>query len=118
MTSENIFPNSNRWGCNIQKLIVEHEILREIFEEFICLEGTTVENELWKSNAIIKLMDASNMIHDKQFIEEGLKEILSLCRFKEDGHLIDQYESGSAPINTLSEPDKRIVNSILKAEFI
>jgi len=118
MTSENDFSNNTGLGCTTQKLIVKHEILREIFEEFIHLDENAFDDEMWKSNAIIKLMDASNVIHDKKFIEEGLKEILSLCSFKENGHLIDPYESGSDPINTLSEPDKRIVNSILKAEFI
>jgi hypothetical protein len=62
-------------------------------------------------------MDASNMIHDTHFIEEGLKEILNLCKFKEGGLLIDPYESGSDPLNTLSEPDRRTANSILRAEF-
>ncbi len=118
MTSENDFSNGNRLGCNTQKLIVKHEILREIFEEFIHLDGNTIDDEMWKSNAIIKLMEASNLIHDKHFVEEGLKEILSLCKFKEGGFLFDPYESGSDPISTLSEPDRKIVNSILKAEFI
>ncbi|MHA1913368.1 MAG: hypothetical protein ACW986_12920 [Promethearchaeota archaeon] len=98
-------------------MTVKTEILREIFENFICLEENFIENEMWKSQAIIKLMDASNVIHDKQLFEAGLMEILSLCRFKDGGHLTDSYESESCSINNLSESDKNMVNSILKEEF-
>ena len=101
----------------ILKLITETEIFHDILEEFTCLEEDFNENEIWKSNAIIKLMQGSNKIPDKQIIEEGLKIVLSLCRFRECGYLVDSYESESYLINNLIEPDKSMIYSILKTEF-
>lgn len=76
------------------------------------------ENELWKYHSIIKLMRASDAFIDRQIVEEGLKIIILLCRFKECGDLIDSYESESCSINELAELEKTLLGSILKAEFI
>lgn len=98
-------------------MISETEFFHEIFEDFVFLEETLHDNEIWKSNSIIKLMNVSQEIEDKQIIAEGLKTILNLCKFRECGELIDLYESESYSINSLTKPDKYLVKSILKAEF-
>ena len=51
-------------------------------------------------------------------IEEGLKIILQISNFKEQGYFFDSYESESYSSNTLLRPDKIIMESILKEEFI
>ena len=98
-------------------MITETEIFHDIFEEFVCLEETFHDNEIWKSNSIIKLMKASHEIENKHIITEGLKMILILCNFRECGALINFFESGSYPICDLNEPDRFLLDSILKAEF-
>ncbi|MFX1374287.1 MAG: hypothetical protein ACFFA0_00605 [Promethearchaeota archaeon] len=98
-------------------MISETKFFHEIFEEFVCSEETFHDSEIWKSNSIIKLMQASNEIEDKQVITEGLNMIINLCKFRECGELIDFYESGSYHINDLDGPDKYLADSILKAEF-
>jgi hypothetical protein len=99
-------------------LISEIKFFHEIFEDFVCLEETLDDNEIWKSNSIIKLMNASDEFEDKHLIAEGLKMILNLCKFRECGALIDFYESESYSISDLNEPDKFLLDSILRAEFI
>jgi len=99
-------------------LTIEIEFFNEIFEEFICSEDDIQDNEIWKSNSIIKLMKASNGIENKCVLEDGLKIILNLCKFRECGHLHDPYKSESYSINAIMEPDKIILDSILRAEFI
>ena len=99
-------------------MISETKFFHEIFEEFVSLEETLNDNEIWKSNSILKLMNASDEFEDKNLIAEGLKMILSLCKFRERGELIDSYESDSSPIGSLNESDKYTLDSILKAEFI
>ena len=99
-------------------LTTEIEFFNEIFEEFICSEDNIQDNEIWKSNSIIKLMRASNGIENKCVLEDGLKIILNLCKFRERGHLHDPYKSESYSINVIMEPDKIILDSILRAEFI
>jgi len=98
-------------------LISEVEFFTEIFEDFLCLDNRLYENDLWKYHAIIKLMQASDAFIDRQFVEEGLKIIINLCKFKECGDLLDSYESESYPINDLAESEKTLLGSILKAEF-
>jgi hypothetical protein len=98
-------------------MISEVEFFHDIFEDFVCLEETIQDNEIWRSSSIIKLMKASHEIEDKQIITEGLKMILHLCKFRECGELIDFYEAGSYSINNLTRPDKYLVDSILRAEF-
>ena len=99
-------------------MTTEIEFFNEIFEEFICSEDNIQDNEIWKSNSIIKLMRASNGIENKCVLEDGLKIILNLCKFRERGHLHDPYKSESYSINVIMEPDKIILDSILRAEFI
>ena len=99
-------------------MTAEIEFFNEIFEEFICSEDNIQDNEIWKSNSIIKLMRASNGIENKCVLEDGLKIILNLCKFRERGHLHDPYKSESYSINVIMEPDKIILDSILRAEFI
>ena len=98
-------------------MITETEFFHEIFEEFLGLDNEIYEDEFWKSKSIIKLMHISGEIEDKQIIEEGLKIILSLCKFKECGNLIDSYESESYSAKDLIKPEKEILNTILIAEF-
>jgi hypothetical protein len=93
------------------------EFFHEIFEEFVCLEETIHDNEIWRSNSIIKLMNASRELEDQQVVTEGLKMILNLCKFRECGALIDFYESGSYDTSELKTSDKNLLDSILKAEF-
>jgi hypothetical protein len=93
------------------------EFFHEIFEEFVCLEETLHDNEIWRSNSIIKLMNASRELEDQQVVTDGLKMILNLCKFRECGALIDFYESGSYDITGLNNPEKLELTSILKAEF-
>ncbi len=100
------------------KLISETEFFNEIFEDFICIENEVHENELWKSNSIIRLMQISCEIEDTKIIEDGLKIILDLSKFQEGGSLVDSYESESYSLNELIEPEKKILESILKTEFI
>jgi hypothetical protein len=99
-------------------LTTEIELFNEIFEEFICLEDNIQDNDIWKSNSIIKLMRASNGIENKRILEDGLKIILNLCKFRECDYLQDSYKSESYLVNDLMEPDKIILESILRAEFI
>ena len=98
-------------------MISEIEFFHDIFEEFVCLEETLHDNDIWKSSSIIKLMNLSHEFEDKQMIAEGLKMILNLCKFREYGELIDFYDSKSYPVNDLTGPDKSLLDSILKAEF-
>lgn len=98
-------------------MISEVKFFHEIFKEFVCLEETLHDNEIWKSNSIIKLLKASHEIEDKHIITEGLKMILNLCKFRETGELFDFYESESYPIDELNKQDKFLVDSILRAEF-
>jgi len=98
-------------------MIAEVEFFTEIFEEFLGMNNYFYENELWKSQSIIKLMHASDEFEDKKIVEEGLKIIINLCRFKECGALLDSYERESYPINELPESEKTLLGSILKAEF-
>ena len=100
------------------KLITETEFFNEIFEEFVCEDENFSDHELWKSNSIIKLMKVSSKIEDKRIIEVGLNIILSLCKFREYGNLIDSYELESYSIEDLKEPDNALLQSILLAEFI
>jgi len=99
-------------------LTTEIEFFNEIFEEFVCSEDIVQDNEIWKSNSIIKLMRASDGIENKCILQEGLKIIINLCKFRERGYLHDPYKSESYSINDLIEPDKLILDSILRAEFI
>ncbi|MFW9942024.1 MAG: hypothetical protein ACFFFT_13355 [Candidatus Thorarchaeota archaeon] len=99
-------------------MISETKFFHDIFEEFVSLEETLNDNEIWKSNSIIKLMNASDMFEDKHFIAEGLKMILNLCKFRECGALIDFYKLGSYSVSELNETDKYILDSVLRAEFI
>jgi hypothetical protein len=99
------------------KLISEVEFFTEIFEDFLTLDNNVYENELWRSNSIIKLMNALNEVTCKEIIEEGLKIIINLSKFKECGALWDTYEFNSYPINELMESEKTLLESILKAEF-
>ncbi len=96
----------------------EVEFFHEIFEDFVCLDNKFYEDELWKYNSIIKLMQASDDFENKSFIEEGLNIIINLCQFKECGDLLDSYEVKSYEINDLKESEKTLLESILKAEFI
>jgi len=98
-------------------MIAEVEFFTEIFEEFLGIDNQIYENELWKAHSIIKLMHTSDEFVDKEIVEEGLKIIINLCRFKECGDLLDSYEQESHPINQLIESEKTLLNSILKAEF-
>jgi hypothetical protein len=99
-------------------LTTEIEFFNEIFEEFVCSEDLIKDNEIWKSNSIIKLMKASNGAENKCVLEDGLKIILNLCKFRENGYLQDSYKSESYSVNDLMEPDKILLESILRAEFI
>lgn len=99
-------------------MISETEFFHEIFEDFLCVENKVYENELWKSNSIIRLMQISWEIKDPKIIEDGLKIILNLSNFQQCGSLIDDYESESYSKDDLTEPDKKIFKSILEAEFI
>lgn len=98
-------------------MISETEFFHKIFEEFVCLEETLHDNEIWKSNSIIQLMKASHEIDNKHLITEGLKMILNLCKFRENGELIDFYESESYSVDELGRSDKYILDSLLRAEF-
>ena len=62
-------------------------------------------------------MEASDDFEDINLVEEGLKIIINLSRFKECGALSDFYEIGSQNISDLTEPEKNLLGSILKAEF-
>jgi hypothetical protein len=99
-------------------LTTEIDFFDEIFEEFICLEDIIQDNEIWKSNSIIKLMKALEDIKNKCVLEEGLKIILNLCQFKENGFLYDSFELNSYSIKDVMEQDKVILDPILRAEFI
>ncbi|MFX1418536.1 MAG: hypothetical protein ACFE9N_06420 [Promethearchaeota archaeon] len=99
-------------------MISEVEFFTEIFEDFLCLDGNFYENELWTANSIIKLMHTFNEFEDKNIVEEGLKIIVNLSRFKECGALFDYYEKESLSINDLAVTEKTLLGSILKAEFI
>ena len=63
-------------------------------------------------------MQLSYEIEDTKIIEDGLKIILNLSKFQEGGRLVDSYESESYSLNDLIESEKKILVSILKAEFI
>ncbi len=99
-------------------MISEVEFFNEIFEDFLCRDNQVHENELWKSHSIIKLMQNSVEFEDKNIVEEGLKIIINLCKFKDCGDLLDSYEQESYPVNQLVESEKILLNSILQAEFI
>ena len=99
-------------------MTTEIEFFNDIFEEFVCSEEDVQDNELWKSNSIIKLMKASDEIKNKRILEEGLKIILNLCKHRESGYLHDSYQSESYSFNDIIEPDKTLLNSVLRAEFI
>ena len=62
-------------------------------------------------------MHTSDEFEDKNLVEEGLKIIINLCRFKECGELLDFYETNSQSVNELPESEKTLLGSILKAEF-
>lgn len=99
-------------------MISEVEFFTEIFEDFLGLDNNFHENELWKFYSIIKLMQVSDELDDKKIIQEGLNIIVNLCKFKECGELLDSYEIESDSISELAEPEKTLLGSILKAEFI
>jgi len=98
-------------------LISDIEFFTDIFEDFLGLDNNFYENELWKSHSIIKLMHVSYKLEDTKILEEGLKIIVNLCRFKECGDLLDSYELESHSISELAEAEKNLLGSILKAEF-
>ena len=99
-------------------MIAEVEFFTEIFEKFLGMDNKFYENELWRSHSLIKLMQAADEFEDQKLVEEGLKIIINLCRFKECGELLDSYEIESQSINELPESEKTLLNSILKEEFI
>ena len=99
-------------------MIAEVEFFTEIFEEFLGMDNNVYENELWKSHSIIKLMHASHEFEDQKIVEEGLKIIINLCKFKECGKLLDSYELESQSINELPKTEKKLFGSILREEFI
>ncbi|KKN41781.1 hypothetical protein LCGC14_0719890 [marine sediment metagenome] len=99
-------------------MISETSFFTEIFEDFVGSDNQFQENEKWKSNSIIKLMQVSNGVENKKIIEEGLKIILNLCRFKDCGCLLDSYERESYSTNALLKPDRELFETILKAEFM
>ena len=96
----------------------EVEFFHEIFEDFLRLDKKFYEDELWKYNSIIKLMHVSDDFENKALIEEGLKVIIDLCKFKECGDLRDFYDVESYSVDELAELEKTLLKSILKAEFI
>jgi len=95
-------------------MITDVEFFNDIFEDFIDIGEDLHDNEIWRSNSIIKLMKE---LDNREVIEEGLKVILKLCTFKKDGYLFDLFESESYSSNTLLGPDKILMESILKQEF-
>ncbi|MHA2039290.1 MAG: hypothetical protein ACXACX_23080 [Candidatus Hodarchaeales archaeon] len=99
-------------------MTAEIEFFNEIFEDFVCSEDSINDSEIWKSNSIIKLMSALDRIESKYILEEGLKIILILCKFRKCGNLHDPYKSESYSINDIMEQDKYVLDSILRAEFI
>ncbi len=99
-------------------MTAEIEFFNEIFEEFVCSEEDVQDNEIWKSTSIIKLMKASIGEENKSVLEDGLKIILNLCKFRDCGYLQDSYKSESYSVDELIESDKNKLDSILKAEFI
>lgn len=99
-------------------MIAEVEFFTEIFEEFLGMDNKFYENELWRSHSLIKLMQAADDFEDQKLVAEGLKIIITLCRFKECGDLLDSYEIESQSIKELPESEKTLLGSILKAEFI
>lgn len=99
-------------------MLSETEFFNDIFENFPYQYNHKYENDLWKANSIIKLMQNSDEFIDKSIVEEGLKIIINLCKFNECGDLLDLYELESYPIDQLIEPEKNLIESILKAEFI
>ena len=98
-------------------MISEVEFFTEILEDFLCVDNHFYENDLWKYHSIIKLMNASDDFGNKEIIEEGLKVIINLYRFKDCGDLLDSYEKESHSISELVESEKTLLGSILKAEF-
>ncbi len=99
----------------ILKMLSETKFFNEIFEDFISLGENLHDNEIWRSNSILKLMTEMD---NNVIIEEGLKIILQISNFKEHGYLFDSYESESFSSGTLIGPDKILMESILKEEFI
>ncbi|MHA2182367.1 MAG: hypothetical protein ACXAAH_13190 [Promethearchaeota archaeon] len=99
-------------------MTTEIEFFNEIFEDFVCSENIIQDQEIWKSNSIIKLMRGVNGIENTCILEEGLKIILDLCKFRERGYLHDPYKSESYSFNESMEPEKNLLVSILRAEFI
>ena len=47
-------------------MLAEVEFFTEIFEEFLGMDNHLYENELWKANSIIKLMNASDEYADNR----------------------------------------------------
>ncbi|MFX1596938.1 MAG: hypothetical protein ACFFBK_12845, partial [Promethearchaeota archaeon] len=86
----------------------EVEFFHEIFEDFLHLDNKFYEDELWKYNSIIKLMQASDDHENKSLIEEGLNIIINLCQFKECGSLMDNYDVESYSIDELAESEKTL----------
>ncbi|HEC37906.1 hypothetical protein LCGC14_0574360 [marine sediment metagenome] len=95
-------------------MITDVEFFYEIFEDFIDIGENPHDNEIWRSNSIIKLMKEMDK---KEFIEEGLNAILKLCTIKKDCCLFDLLGSESYSPNTLLGPDRILLKSILKEEF-
>ncbi len=98
-------------------MITEIEFFTEILEDFVCIGKIVKENELWRSNSIIKLMQISHEMENQEIVEDGLKIILNLSELKKCGELLDSYEKDSFPITELIEPEKKLLLSILKLEF-
>ena len=98
-------------------MISQTDFYTEIFEDFVCMDNIFQENVLWKSNSIIKLMHLASETENKKIIEEGLKIIINLCKFKEGGKLLDSYEIESFPINHLPESEKMAFETLMRAEF-
>ncbi len=96
-------------------MLSETKFFNEIFEDFICIGENLHDNEIWRSNSILKLMTEMD---NNVIIEEGLKIILQISNFKEQGYFFDSYESESYSSNTLLRPDKILLESILTEEFI
>ena len=98
-------------------MISELEFYEDIFDDLICMMNIFQENETWKANSIIKLMNASKDIENKKMIEEGLKIILTINNSIKCGDLSDSYETESYPINESFEFERQYLGSVLKAEF-
>ena len=98
-------------------MISELKFYEEIFDDFICMMKIFQGNETWKAQSIIKLMNVSKEIENKNIIEEGLKVILTINKFVNCGDLFDSYETESYSINESFEFERQYLGSVLKAEF-